>query len=236
MDTPLPDTMRMLRAGTMTILLAISTISTARADEALPDDTRPLSPAQLALFETPHLRNVDHAETLDYGFIRDGGAGFTDKVALHVRRVNPDGTKDLSFDYLTGDHHVQFPELDHFRGNPLLMLTLERDVDEMRDAVGLSASYFRNKIREAFVTGATLTDATFILGGVSMPAREITVHPFKGDPRLGRIQSLQDKSYSFILADGVPGTVAEIRIAVPADAAMAAPAFSQRTIFVGVEP
>jgi len=228
--------MRMLRAGTMTILLAISTISTARADEALPDDTRPLSPAQLALFETPHLRNVDHAETLDYGFIRDGGAGFTDKVALHVRRVNPDGTKDLSFDYLTGDHHVQFPELDHFRGNPLLMLTLERDVDEMRDAVGLSASYFRNKIREAFVTGATLTDATFILGGVSMPAREITVHPFKGDPRLGRIQSLQDKSYSFILADGVPGTVAEIRIAVPADAAMAAPAFSQRTIFVGVEP
>jgi hypothetical protein len=226
----------MLRAGTMTILLAISTISTARADEALPDDTRPLSPAQLALFETPHLRNVDHAETLDYGFIRDGGAGFTDKVALHVRRVNPDGTKDLSFDYLTGDHHVQFPELDHFRGNPLLMLTLERDVDEMRDAVGLSASYFRNKIREAFVTGATLTDATFILGGVSMPAREITVHPFKGDPRLGRIQSLQDKSYSFILADGVPGTVAEIRIAVPADAAMAAPAFSQRTIFVGVEP
>lgn len=234
MDTPLPDTMRMLRAGTMTILLAISTISTARADEALPDDTRPLSPAQLALFETPHLRNVDHAETLDYGFIRDGGAGFTDKVALHVRRVNPDGTKDLSFDYLTGDHHVQFPELDHFRGNPLL--TLERDVDEMRDAVGLSASYFRNKIREAFVTGATLTDATFILGGVSMPAREITVHPFKGDPRLGRIQSLQDKSYSFILADGVPGTVAEIRIAVPADAAMAAPAFSQRTIFVGVEP
>lgn len=236
MDTPLPDTMRMLRAGTMTILLAISTISTARADEALPDDTRPLSPAQLALFETPHLRNVDHAETLDYGFIRDGGAGFTDKVALHVRRVNPDGTKDLSFDYLTGDHHVQFPELDHFRGNPLLMLTLERDVDEMRDAVGLSASYFRNKIREAFVTGATLTDATFILGGVSMPAREITLHPFKGDPRLGRIQSLQDKSYSFILADGVPGTVAEIRIAVPADAAMAAPAFSQRTIFVGVEP
>jgi len=228
--------MRMLRAGTMTILLAISTISTARADEALPDDTRPLSPAQLALFETPHLRNVDHAETLDYGFIRDGGAGFTDKVALHVRRVNPDGTKDLSFDYLTGDHHVQFPELDHFRGNPLLMLTLERDVDEMRDAVGLSASYFRNKIREAFVTGATLTDATFILGGVSMPAREITLHPFKGDPRLGRIQSLQDKSYSFILADGVPGTVAEIRIAVPADAAMAAPAFSQRTIFVGVEP
>ncbi len=228
--------MRLLRAGTMAILLTMSALSPAWADEALPEDTRPLSPAQLALFETPHLRNVDHPETLDYGFVRDGAAGFTDKVALHVTRVNPDDTKDLSFDYLTGEHHVQFPELDHFRGNPLLMLTLERDVDEMREAVGLSASYFRNKIREAFVTGATVRDATFVLAGSSMPAREITVQPFKGDPRLGRIQSLQDKSYTFVLADGVPGTVAEIRIAVPADAAMAAPAFSQRTIFIGVEP
>ena len=225
----------------MTIVFAALALATlapgpARADEAPPDDTRPLSPAQLALFETPHLHNVDHPETLDYGFVRDGGAGFTDKVAVHVRRVNSDGTKDLSFDYLTGEHHVLFPELDHFRGNPLLMLTLERDVNEMRDAVGLSASYFRNKIREAFVTGATVTDAAFVLGGTSMPAREITVQPFKGDPRLGHIQSLQDKSYTFVLADNVPGTVAEIRIAVPADAAMGAPAFSQRTIFIGVEP
>ena len=232
----LRDTMRLLHAGTMAILLAVPALGPARADEALPDDTRPLSPAQLALFETPHLRNVDHPETLDYGFIRDGAAGFTDKIMLHVRRVDPDGSKDLSFDYLTGGHHVQFPELDHFRGNPLLMLTLERDVTEMRDAVGLSASYFRNKVRESFVTGATIADATFVLAGSSMPAREITVHPFRGDPRLSRIQSLQDKSYTFVLADGVPGTIAEIRIAVPADAAMAAPAFSQRTIFVGVEP
>ena len=220
----------------MTIVLAALVLGPARADEALPDDTRPLSPAQLALFETPHLRNVDHPETLDYGFVREGGAGFTDKIELHVRQVNADGTKDLSFDYLTGEHHVQFPELDHFRGNPLLMLTLERDVNEMRDAVGLSASYFRNKVREVFVTGATITDATFILSGTSMPAREITVRPFKGDPRLEHIQSLQQKSYTFVLADGVPGTIAEIRIAVPADAAMAAPAFSQRTIFIGVEP
>ena len=150
--------------------------------------------------------------------------------------MNADGTKDLSFDYLTGEHHVQLPELDHFRGNPLLMLTLERDVNEMRDAVGLSASYFRNKVREAFVTGATITDATFILSGASMPAREITVRPFQGDPRQERIQSFQEKSYTFVLAHGVPGTIAEIRIAVPADAAMAAPAFTQRTIFIGVEP
>ncbi len=208
----------------------------ARAEGPPAEDTRPLSPAQVALFETPHLRNVEHAETLDYGFVRDGAAGFADKIAIHIRKVNADGTKSLSFDYLTGDHQISFPELDNFSGNPLLMLTLERDVAEMKEQVGLSASYFRNKIREAFVTKATITDATFTLNGAAVPSREVTVRPFEGDQRLERIPSLQAKSYTFVLADSVPGTLAEIRIGIPADVAMAAPAFNQRTVFTGVEP
>lgn len=207
----------------------------ARAQGA-PDDVRPLSPAQVALFETPHLRNVDRAETLDYGFTREGPAGFTDKVALHIRRVNPDGTKSLTFDYLTGERQVRFPELDNFHGNPLLMLTLERDVNEMKEALGLSTSYFRNKIREAFVTKATITEASFNLDGAAVPARVITVQPFAGEQRLERIPSLQAKRYSFTLADAVPGMLAEIRIETPADAKMDVPAFSQRTVFTGVEP
>lgn len=218
------------------ILTIASAVLPARAEGPPVEDTRPLSPAQIALFETPHLRNVDHAETLDYNFSRDGAAGFTDKIAIHVRKVNPDGTKSLSFDYLTGDRQVKFPELDNFRGNPLLMLTLERDVAEMKEQVGLSATYFRNKIREAFVTKATVTDATFTLDGKAVPSREVTVRPFEGDQRLERIPSLQAKSYTFVLADSVPGTFAEIRIGTPADVAMAAPAFNQRTIFTGVEP
>ena len=207
----------------------------ARAQGA-PDDVRPLSPAQVALFETPHLRNVDRAETLDYGFTREGPAGFTDKVALHIRRVNPDGTKSLTFDYLTGERQVRFPELDNFHGNPLLMLTLERDVNEMKEALGLSTSYFRNKIREAFVTKAAITETSFNLDGAAVPARVITVQPFAGEQRLERIPSLQAKRYSFTLADAVPGMLAEIRIEIPADAKMDVPAFSQRTVFTGVEP
>ncbi len=224
--------MRLLGSGAM----ALACLCGAARAQAPADDLRPLSPAQVALFETPHLRNVDRTETLDYGFTREGPGGFTDKVALHVRQVNPDGTKSLAFDYLTGERRVRFPELDNFRGNPLLMLTLERDVNEMKEAVGLSTSYFRNKIREAFVTGATIADGSFDLGGAAVPARVITVQPFTGDARLERIPSLQAKRYTFVLADAVPGTLAEIRIDTPADAKMDTPAFRQRTVFTGVEP
>ena len=229
--------MRLLGAGAMALACSCGAAVCDQARAQAPaDDPRPFSPAQVALFETPHLRNVDHPETLDYGFTREGPGGFTDTVALHVRQLNPDGTKTLAFDYLTGERRVRFPELNNFRGNSLLMLTLERDVNEMKEAVGLSTSYFRNKIREAFVTGATVADGTFDLGGAAVPARVITVQPFTGEGRLERIPSLQAKRYTFVLADAVPGTLAEIRIDTPADAKMATPAFRQRTVFTGVEP
>jgi len=226
--------MMLMRAGA--ILTIASMAMPAQAEGPPAEDTRPLSPAQVALFETPHLRNVDRAETLDYGIVREGGADFRDKVALHIRRVNPDGSKNLAFDYLTGERQVKFPELDNFRGNPLLMLTLERDVAEMKEHVGLSTSYFRNKIREAFVTSAVIADASFDLAGMAVPAQEITVRPFEGDRRLERIPSLQAKTYVFVLADAVPGTIAEIRIGTPPDTAMNVPAMTQRTTFTGVEP
>ena len=139
--------MRLLGVGAMALAGLCGTAVYDQAWAQAPaDDPRPLSPAQVALFETPHLRNVDRPETLDYAFTREGPGGFADTVAVHVLRVNPDGTKSLGFDYLTGERRVRFPELDNFRGNPLLMLTLERDVNEMKDTIGVSSSLFRNKI------------------------------------------------------------------------------------------
>ena len=219
---------------------AVAFASPAFSQAALPSDppadTRPLSPAQIALFETPHLRNVSQSGTLGYQVVREGAAGFTDTVAMHVRQVNPDGTKDLSFDFLTGPRRVAYPELDQFRGNPILMLMLERDVLEMKQTLGLSATYFRNRIRESFVEHATVAEGTFTLGGRAMPARLLTVRPFAGEARLERLPSVQQKTYVFVLADGVPGMIAEMRIAMPANPAMQVPAFAERITFQGVAP
>ena len=60
--------------------------------------------------------------------------------------------------FLTGEHHVFFPAVDNFHGNPLLMLFLEHDVREMRDAIGVTATYCRNRIREAFSDRARVAD------------------------------------------------------------------------------
>ena len=229
--SPTGSTMRL----SLVVGLVLCVPLAARAQVPV-EDSRPLSPAQTAIFETPHLRGITAPETLHYRFVQDGGVNYTDQVAVHILKVYPDGSKSLTFDYLTGERQVRFPELDHFRGNPLVMLTLEQDAAAMKEALGLSSSYFRNKIREAFVTGATMADTSVMLNGVTVPAREITIQPFLGNARLERIPSVQAKSYTFVLADAIPGMIAEIRISVPADAKMDSPAFSQRTIFTGVSP
>jgi hypothetical protein len=217
-------------------ILVPALAQTAPALSGPEEDRRPLSPAQIALFETPHLRNVARPETLHYTYRRVGPAGFTDTVAVHVQEVNSDGTKNLTFDYLSGPRRVLFPGVDHFRGNPLLMLVLDRDVAAMKDAVGLSANYFRNRIRESFVEAATIREGNTQFDGGAIPARVVTVQPFAHETRLERIASLQAKTYTFVLAEAVPGMIAEIRIDTPEDLALHAPAIYEQITFTGVDP
>src|SRR5579864_2368580 len=115
-------------------------LAAAPAVAAGPDDkadTRLLSPAQIALLETPHLENIDHPETLQYRYRRDGAGAFTDSIAERIEKIHTDGTKYVGFSYLTGEHNVFFPAVDNFRGNPLLMVFLEQDVRELRDETGI---------------------------------------------------------------------------------------------------
>ncbi len=173
--------MFMSRIGAALLVLVAASwgsVALSHAQGAEPQDTRPLSSAQTALFETPHLRNVSQAETLEYSFVRSGASGFTDRVEIHIGAPHADGTKSVSFDFLTGARHLPYPTVDNFAGNPLLMMFLERDVRDMKEQLGLSATYFRNRIREAFVDRAVVADASFMLDGRALPAREITVRPF----------------------------------------------------------
>lgn len=188
------------------------------------------------MFDTPHLANISRPETLRYAYRRVGPAAFTDIIAIHVKKINNDGTKELAFDYLTGPHHVFFPELDHFRGNPLLMLALERDVSAMNQAIGISNAFLRNRIREAFLDSATVSNTMITFEDKPTPARIVTVKPFAREPRLERIPSLQAKTYTFVLADAVPGMIDEIRIETPEDPALQAPALSEQLTFAGVAP
>jgi len=227
------------RAARMTLPLLAALLISINASAQAPDPDlrdRPLSAAQTALFETPHLQAIAHPETLEYRFQRTGIDPFADKVALHIEQIHPDGSKYVSFDFLSGEHHVFFPAVDNFRGNPLLMLFLEHDVQEMRQQIGIAAAYFRNKVRDAFVDRATVADARVEIGGKFLPARRITLQPFADDQRFEKLPAIQGKTYSFVLCDQLPGQIQALEVEIPADPDSKAPAWSEQIVFAGEQP
>jgi hypothetical protein len=193
-------------------------------------DDRPLSAAQIALFESDHLGAIKHPATLDYVFHHDGSEPFPGTVALVLREVHEDGSKDVSVEFLSGDHRAEFSPVTRFHGNPLIMYFLEWDVQGMHKATGGSALYFRNRIREAFVDQAELTDASITFHGRSEPAKAITLQPYRHDPSIERYAAFRDKRYRFVLSDAIPGMVYEVEATLPG-AGADAPASVDRVTF-----
>jgi len=227
------STGQLIRCGIFVVTVASAATAAAATD---PAGTPPLSPAQIALFETPHLHNVARTEALEYRFERTGADAFQDKVVARITEIHPDGTKLVSFDFLSGERHEFYPAVDQFAGNPLLMVFLEHDVKLMRQQLGIAAAYFRDRVRQALVDQATVEDTTWTLAGKSVKARRITVKPFLQDARLAQIPSVKEKEYSFIICDEAPGELVELGVSMPEDAKTGAPAFSERLTFTGVKP
>jgi hypothetical protein len=208
---------------------------TAATPPAQPDDA-PLSPTQILLFDTPHLKAIDHPVSLEYSFHRNGPAAFDDQVVERIDEVHPDGTKHVSVNFVIGEHHQFFPAVDDFHGNPLLMFFLEHDVQEMRAQFGVAAAYFRNQIRTAFIDRATIEDVPIAIDGRTVPARRITLRPFADDPRLANLPAVRNKTYVFVVTDSVPGMLEDLRVDRPADPSAGAPALSEELVFKGERP
>jgi hypothetical protein len=196
----------------------------------------PLSPAQILLFETPHLKSIEHPVTLEYSFHRVGPGAFDDRVLERIGPIHPDGTKYVSIDFLSGDHHQFFPAVDGYRGNPLLMLFLEHDVQQMKGQIGVAAAYFRDRVRQAFIDHASIEDVFVSIDGKTVPARRITMRPFATDARFAGLPAVQNKTYVFVLTDAVAGMLQEMRVDVPADPSVGAPALSEQMVFKGERP
>jgi hypothetical protein len=201
------------------------------------EDTRPLSPAQIALFESDHLATIHRPERLEYRFSHESGdpAGdYVDRVHLDVR-PRDDGMKDVWVDFLSGEHHRPFAPVIGFRGNPAVMFFLERDVEEMRRQTGGAATYFRNRIRQAFVDQAHVGAAEVTSNGKAEKATEITLAPFRNDGRLAAFPGLADKVYRFVLADAVPGTIYAIATEIPGETGQS-PRLKESMVFASEAP
>lgn len=175
------------------------------------------SKAQTALFGTPHLDNIERPVTLRYDFSHGGSAddAFEDEIRMTVTAISADGGKDLDFEYLTGERRQPFNGVQEFRGNPLVMLFLQDDVNRMSKIVGGGEPYLRNRIRYAFVDKAEVAPVSFEFEGKQVEGTRVTLTPFLGDDHRAELKEFEFKRYEFTLSPDVPGAVYRIRSVVP---------------------
>lgn len=205
-----------LRRCIATALAAVGVLLAAAGTATATEAEDGYSAAQIALFATPHLSNIEQPGALVYGFERRGtlAPAIDDTVELTVTRLHRDGGRDVSFAFLHGPNARPFPDIEGFRGNPVLMAFLQRDVEEMERLTGGKPGYFRNRIRRAFHDAARVEAVSITWAGRETPARRITVRPYVGAPLADRFPELVGKTYEFVVSEDVPGGIYRIRTRV----------------------
>jgi hypothetical protein len=200
-------------AAAAAALCAIAFFATgaARADPVA------ISKAETLLFMTPHLRDLLPPSRLHYAFRKSGTLeqGFSDTVDIDVIG-EPDGSKKGVAHFFSGKRQINYPEVEHAEGNPVLLWYLEREIREMSRLTGGKANHFRQRIRAALADSARIADVDIRVNGQTMRAQQITISPYDSDPNRDRFQRLATKRYEFTICDAIPGLVYQMRGVVPA--------------------
>ncbi len=174
-----------------------------------------LSQAETLLFETDHLARIQPPAVLVYAFRKASNVepGFGDEVRLDVTRQTGSGKGKVgaTLHFLSGAHRHDVPALEEAHGNPVLLGFLERDIAEMKRLTGGSTAYFRKRIRMALAEAAQVSAQTVDYGGKAVPAQAIRIQPYLDDPMHARFEPYVHKTYTFIVSDGVPGGVYQLR-------------------------
>jgi hypothetical protein len=149
---------------------------------------------------------------------------------MTVTEVRPDNPRDLSFEFLSGQRRIDFHDAEGYRGNPVIIQFLERDIRDMSLATGGSTNYFRNRIRKSFKE-PQLRTISISVDGQAIEATEVTVTPFAKDPNIDKFERYAPKRYELIFSDQLPGGLYRIRTLVPGDDR---PVMEEQLTFSGV--
>ncbi|ADG17276.1 conserved hypothetical protein [Paraburkholderia atlantica] len=171
-----------------------------------------ITAAERLIFLTDHLHGVAAQTELDYALIDSGQPSRSaDVVKVLVQSEN-----NAKGDAQVSDHSgsVNLP-IGGLQCNPAIIYFLERDIAEMQGLTGGQRRYFQQRLRLALAAGPQIESVPSEVGGKPVNARRIVVQPYLNDPNAARFAQYTGKRYTFLLADGVPGQVLQIRTDVP---------------------
>jgi hypothetical protein len=212
------------------LLLAIAPgAATAGPAEAAASAQAATPTAQALLFDAEYLLSLRAPSRLIYHYTQRTadeelfGPGYEDEIAMRLTASqaasDADGKagnskKDVTVTLFSGERAREIGPITRVSGNPILMVFLERDIQQMSRHVGGQPVYFRNVIRAAFRDKARIEPVEITWEGRPAHAMRVTIEPFKDDPNGQRMQLFRTKRYQFTVSDAVPGGIYRIETTI----------------------
>lgn len=168
------------------------------------------------LFETPQWAAVPPGTGLTYRFARKSaneaayGPSFEDRIRLKVEAGSKPDERTVAVDMFSAERRMPAGPFEDVTTNPVLLLFLERHVQDLSRLLGANPRYLKNTIRSALRDRADVQATETLIEGRPMPARLVSVEPFAADPNKARMKGLEGLTYSFTVSPDVPGQIAEI--------------------------
>ncbi|KFC76087.1 hypothetical protein FG93_00227 [Bosea sp. LC85] len=168
------------------------------------------------LFARPHLSGVPSGTELVYRVERSPsdtkrlGEPFGDDIKLVVRSVAASGSRDIDLRMFTGERARDLMSIPDLTGNPVLLIFLDRAVNNMVQLTGGTAPYFKDRLRAGLRDKATGEATKAEFEGKMLDATRITVRPFVDDTNLGRMLGYEGSKFEILVAEAAPGMLLDM--------------------------
>jgi len=202
-----------LKLMNIVLLLVLATIP----GTGYPVEKETFSRANTELFLTDHLDKVNAPSRLLYDFRKTGvlEEGFSDTVEIRFFAAPAEDTKRVEIVFFTGERSRMVPPMTVSDGNPVIMMFLQREVNEMDRLTAGSWRHFQKMIKLALENEAEITEVKVPYGDRASPGLKIKITPYLEDPLRDKFERFAHRYYEFTLSSDVPGYVYQIRTVDP---------------------
>ncbi len=197
-----------------------------------------LSDAEILLWETDQLSNIDKTGTIRYEFERTGSmeGGFTDFVELNINEIKEDGMKSAAVIFFSEERNQDVAPNENTNGNPVLGVYLQGDVYEMNRLTEGSWRYFHKRIKLALADDAKIEPVIIKIDGKELNAKKVTITPYENDPKRKIFEQYADKIYEITVSEDIPGMLYEIRTIIPgSEKDSSVPMVVETLVYAGID-
>lgn len=182
-----------------------------------PVEEETFSRANTELFLTDHLGKINIPSSLLYDFRKTGTLeeGFSDTVEVRFTEAPVEDEKQVEIVFFTGERSRIVPPMTVSTGNPVLMMFLQREVNEMDRLTDGHWRHFQKMIKLALENEAEINEVTVPYGNQASPGLKIKISPYLEDPKRDEFEKFATRYYEFTLSSEVPGYVYQIRTVDP---------------------